>query len=50
LLKKLSRNQHRHIIEVIGSYVLPGKTHTELGILLWPIAQYDLSRLLGQIE
>ena len=50
LLRKLSRNPHQHIIEVIGSYVLPGKTHTELGILLWPVAQYDLSRLLGQIE
>ena len=50
LLRKLSWNPHQHIIEVIGSYVLPGKTHTELGILLWPVAQYDLSRLLGQIE
>ena len=50
LLRKLSQDQHRHIIEVIGSYVLPEKTHTELGILLWPVAQYDLSRLLGQIE
>ena len=50
LLRKVSRDQHRHIIEVIGSYVLPSKTHIELGLLLWPVAQYDLSRLLSQIE
>jgi serine/threonine protein kinase len=50
LLGKLSRDQHRHIVEVIGSYVLPGKTYTELGLLLWPVAQYDLSHLFGQIE
>lgn len=49
LLEEMSHNRHRHIIELIGAYILPG-IQTEVGLLLWPIAQYDLARLLAQLE
>lgn len=50
ILEKLALDQHHHIVSVIGSYVLPGPPSTELGLLLWPVAQYDLARLLTELE
>jgi serine/threonine protein kinase len=50
ILQKMSVKRHKHVIEAIGFYVLPGRPNTELGLVIWPVAQYDLSRLLYHFE
>ena len=46
ILQKMSTKRHHHVVEAVGLYVLPGRPTTELGLLIWPVAQYDLDRLL----
>jgi serine/threonine protein kinase len=50
ILQKMSTKRHRHVVEAIGLYVLPGRPATELGLLIWPVAQYDLDRLLFHFQ
>lgn len=50
ILQKMSTKRHHHVVEAIGLYVLPGRPTTELGLLIWPVAQYDLDRLLFHFQ
>lgn len=50
LLEKMAAQRHRHVVEAIGCYVLPGRPLTELGLIIWPVAQYDLERLLSDLK
>jgi hypothetical protein len=50
ILQKMSTKRHRHVVEAIGMYILPGRPNTELGVLIWPVAQYDLDRLLYHFQ
>lgn len=50
VLQKMSIKRHRHVVEAIGLYVLPARPFTELGLLIWPVAQYDLARLLSHFQ
>ena len=49
-LQKMAHKRHKHVIEAVGCYVLPIHPYTELGLLIWPVAQYDLGRLLSHME
>ena len=50
ILRKMSVRRNQHVVEAIGFYILPGRPYTELGLLVWPVAQYDLARLLSHID
>ena len=50
ILQKMSTKRHHHVVEAIGLYVLPGRPTTELGLLIWPVAQCDLDRLLFHFQ
>lgn len=50
VLKKMARRRHRHIIELIGFYILPGRPDTELGLLVWPVARLDRAHLLAHLD
>ena len=50
ILQKMSTKRHQHVVEAIGMYILPGRPNTELGVLIWPVAQYDLDRLLYHFQ
>ena len=50
ILQKMSTKRHQHVVEAIGMYILPGRPNTELGVLIWPVAQYDLDRLLHDFQ
>ncbi|OSS46669.1 hypothetical protein B5807_08778 [Epicoccum nigrum] len=50
ILQKMSTKRHHHVVEAVGLYVLPGRPTTELGLLIWPVAQYDLNRLLFHFQ
>lgn len=51
VLEKMSGKRHRHVVELIGCYELPvSGGRSQLGILVWPVAQCDLSRFLGCVD
>ncbi|KAJ4377331.1 hypothetical protein N0V83_000156 [Neocucurbitaria cava] len=51
ILEKMSGRRHRHVVELIGSYELPLRgNNSQLGLLVWPVAQCDLSRFLGCLD
>ncbi|KAF3054013.1 hypothetical protein E8E11_007856 [Didymella keratinophila] len=50
ILEKINRRRHKHLVQAIGFYSLPGKQNTELGLLIWPVAQFDLSQFLALFE
>jgi len=50
ILEKLSGKRHRHIVELIGCYELPSQRFYQLGLLIWPVAQCDLSAYLGYLD
>jgi serine/threonine protein kinase len=52
ILSHVSTNRHKHIVELIGSYVYTERrrgTH-ELGIVIWPVAHCDLSHFLQELS
>jgi hypothetical protein len=50
VLGRLSERRHRHVVELIGSYVHRQRSGYELGLLIWPIAQTDLAAVLQDID
>jgi len=49
ILSRMSKNRHRHVVELIGSYVKKERRGFEIGMLIWPVAQTDLAALLHDI-
>jgi len=51
IMETLSGNRHRHIVELIGSYQKRRERRkVELGLLIWPVAQCDLSNYLDSMD
>ena len=52
ILRQVSRKRHRHIVELIGSYIYTEKRRNsyELGIVVWPVARCDLSHFLQDLS
>ena len=50
ILQKLSGRRHRHVIEFVGCFELIGKLRSRVGLLLWPVAQCDLSNVLHYMD
>lgn len=50
VLKQMSAKRHHHVVDFIGSYVHRHKGLYELGILMRPVAQCDLSVFLHHFD
>ncbi|KAF2827009.1 hypothetical protein CC86DRAFT_406240 [Ophiobolus disseminans] len=51
ILAQMNTKRHKHVINLIGSYIHRQRNSTyELAILTWPVARYDLSVLLHEID
>ena len=50
ILSQISKHRHRHVVELIGSYVRRYKGGIELGMLIWPVAHCDFSSFLGDLD
>ncbi|KAJ4377332.1 hypothetical protein N0V83_000157 [Neocucurbitaria cava] len=50
ILSQISKRRHRHIVELIGSYVHRHKGGIELGMLIWPVADCDLASFLQDLD
>ena len=46
ILGRISKHRHRHVVELIGSYLHEQRRGFEIGMLIWPVAQTDLASLL----
>lgn len=46
ILGRISEKRHRHIVDLVGSYTHQQRKFIEVGLLMWPVAQTDLSELL----
>jgi serine/threonine protein kinase len=49
ILQQIKSKQHKHIVELIGSYVHSQRPTYELGLLIWPVARCDLAIFLQDI-
>ncbi|KAI4671714.1 uncharacterized protein J4E78_000210 [Alternaria triticimaculans] len=51
ILGRMSQNRHRHVVELIGSYVHEQQRGGyEIGMLIWPVAHTDLAALLHDVN
>ncbi|KAF2826999.1 kinase-like protein [Ophiobolus disseminans] len=50
ILQKLSGRRHHHIIELVGWFELVGKLKSRVGLVIWPVAQCDLSKTLHYMD
>lgn len=52
ILNHVSKHRHKHIVELIGSYIYTEKKRGahELGIVIWPVARCDLSQFLREMD
>ncbi|KAI4917192.1 hypothetical protein J4E90_003699 [Alternaria incomplexa] len=51
ILGRMSQNRHRHVVELIGSYVQEQQRGGyEIGMLIWPVAHTDLAALLHDVK
>jgi len=50
ILQKLSGTRHRHVVELIGCFELIGRLRSRIGLLIWPVAQCDLSGMLHYMD
>lgn len=50
ILVRMSKNCHRHVVELIGSYVHEQRGGFEIGMLIWPVARTDLAALLHDFD
>ena len=46
ILGRISKYRHRHVVELIGSYLHEQRRGFEIGMLIWPVARTDLAALL----
>ncbi|KAF2125571.1 kinase-like protein [Dothidotthia symphoricarpi CBS 119687] len=49
ILSQISKKRHKHIVELIGSYIHRQKGVYELGLLIWPVATCDIATFLHAI-
>jgi serine/threonine protein kinase len=49
ILGRMSEKRHRHIVELVGSYIHQQKGGYELGLLIWPVAHADLATVLHDL-
>jgi serine/threonine protein kinase len=49
-LEKLSGSRHHHIIELVGCFELKRKNVFKVGLLMWPVAQCNLSVHLEELD
>jgi serine/threonine protein kinase len=51
ILEIIRKRRHIHLVELVGSYLQSKNRHLdELGLLIWPCAQMDLSLLLDDMD
>jgi serine/threonine protein kinase len=50
ILEKILEERHEHVVSLIGSYTHRQRSGWELGILVWPVAQCDLSAFLHDVD
>lgn len=51
ILEIIRKRRHIHLVELVGSYLQSKNRHLdELGLLIWPRAQMDLSLLLDETD
>lgn len=50
ILEKISKKRHKHVVELIGSYLHHQRGRDVLGLVLWPRAQFDLEHLLEELD
>lgn len=50
ILSRISENRHKHIVELIGSYIHRQRSVYELGLLMWPVAHSDLAVFSQDID
>jgi len=46
ILGRISKYRHRHVVELIGSYLHEQRRGFEIGMLIWPVARTDLAAML----
>lgn len=50
ILGEISKQRHKHVVELIGSYIHRYRGGIELGMLIWPVAHCDLAHFLQDID
>ena len=50
ILTRITEQRHKHIVELIGSYVHKQAGIYELGLLIWPVARCDLAIFLQDAD
>jgi len=50
ILQKLSEKRHRHVIELVGWFELVGRLQSRVGLVIWPVARCDLSKMLHYMD
>jgi len=51
ILQTLSNHYHRHVVELIGSYVhRKGTNGIEIGLFIWPVAHCNLESFLDYVD
>lgn len=50
ILGQITEKRHRHIVELIGSYIHRQRGVYELGLLIWPVAHCDLAVFLQEVD
>ncbi|KAH7397293.1 kinase-like domain-containing protein [Pyrenochaeta sp. MPI-SDFR-AT-0127] len=50
ILGQITEKRHKHIVELIGSYIHRQRGVYELGLLIWPVAHCDLAVFLQDVD
>jgi hypothetical protein len=50
ILSRITERRHKHVVELIGSYIHKQKGTYELGLLIWPVARCDLAVFLQDVD
>jgi serine/threonine protein kinase len=50
ILQKISKERHKHVIQLVGGFELHGESLSKVGLLIWPVAQCNLKEYLEELD
>jgi serine/threonine protein kinase len=50
ILQKISKERHKHVIQLVGGFELHSESLSKVGLLIWPVAQCNLKEYLENLD